>query len=423
MVKFKRKIGIALLLFSGMAVFGLTLQRESLFTHATTVSEVQEQITNQEGQISAIQSQIAGYNEQIENLTDEQDLVEEVIADIQAEIVNTLTSIGMLEDEIAEKEREIADKEADIAKTQEEYEKAEAIANQQQQDMMNHVRLMYESGTPSYLSLLLAGDGLKDTLNRMDYIEKLYDYDRTLLDQYIETQNQVQALWDQLEAEHAQLEEDKRQLDLAKADLKEQENNLNVMLDKRRQEADDYEAEIKRARQQAAVAQAQLQQEQRELKRLQQEQKRLEQELKKTQTSSSGGGSTPSSSGGGSAESYGGSSGSGLGQQIADFACQYVGNPYVAGGTSLTNGADCSGFTYRVYQEFGYSIPRTSYAQRSAGVGVSYEEAQPGDIICYENHVALYIGNGKIVHASTERTGIKIGNANYRTILAVRRIV
>ena len=95
----------------------------------------------------------------------------------------------------------------------------------------------------------------------------------------------------------------------------------------------------------------------------------------------------------------------------------------MAGGTSLTNGADCSGFTYRVYQEFGYSIPRTSYAQRSAGVGVSYEEAQPGDLICYENHVALYIGNGKIVHASTERTGIKIGNANYRTILAVRRIV
>lgn len=406
----------------GLAVSGLSGHEESLFTQAATVSDVQNQITAQEGQISAIQNQLEGYNEQIENLTDEQDLVEELIADLQAEIVNTLTSIGMLEEEIAEKETEIADKEADIALTQEEYEKAEAVADKQQQDMMNHVRLMYESGTPSYLSLLLAGDGLSNTLNRMDYIEKLYEYDRTMLDRYIETQNQVQALWDQLEAEHAQLQEDKRQLDLAEADLEQQKSNLDAMLAKRQQEAEDYEAEIKRARQAAAVAQTQLRQEQQELKRLQQVQRQMEQELKRTQQQASDGSSTPSS-GGGSASAYGGSSGSGLGQQIADFACQFVGNPYVSGGTSLTNGADCSGFTYRVYQEFGYSIPRTSYAQRSAGTGVSYEEAEPGDIICYENHVALYIGNGKIVHASTERTGIKIGNANYRTILAVRRIV
>lgn len=100
-----------------------------------------------------------------------------------------------------------------------------------------------------------------------------------------------------------------------------------------------------------------------------------------------------------------------------------MGNPYVAGGTSLTNGADCSGFTYRVYSDFGYSLPRTSYEQRSAGTEVSYSDAQPGDLICYDGHVALYIGGGKIVHASTPSSGIKIGNANYRTILSVRRIV
>ena len=93
------------------------------------------------------------------------------------------------------------------------------------------------------------------------------------------------------------------------------------------------------------------------------------------------------------------------------------------GGTSLTNGADCSGFTYRVYQEFGYSIPRTSYQQRSAGTGVTYENAQPGDLICYDGHVAMYIGNGMIVHASSAKTGIKVSRAQYRTILAVRRII
>lgn len=115
--------------------------------------------------------------------------------------------------------------------------------------------------------------------------------------------------------------------------------------------------------------------------------------------------------------------GSATGQQIASYACQFVGNPYVSGGTSLTNGADCSGFTYRVYSDFGYSIPRTSYAQRNVGTGVDYANAQPGDIICYSGHVAIYIGNGKIVHASTASTGIKISNAQYREILSVRRIV
>ena len=115
--------------------------------------------------------------------------------------------------------------------------------------------------------------------------------------------------------------------------------------------------------------------------------------------------------------------GSELGKQIAKYACQYIGNPYVAGGTSLTNGADCSGFTYRVYSDFGYRLPRTSTEQRSAGTGVNYSDAQPGDLICYSGHVALYIGGGKIVHASTQKTGIKVGNAEYRTILAVRRII
>ena len=93
------------------------------------------------------------------------------------------------------------------------------------------------------------------------------------------------------------------------------------------------------------------------------------------------------------------------------------------GGTSLTNGADCSGFTYRVYSDFGYKIPRTSYSQRSAGKEVSLASAQPGDLVCYDGHVGMYIGGGLIVHASTARTGIKVSNATYRTILSVRRII
>lgn len=111
------------------------------------------------------------------------------------------------------------------------------------------------------------------------------------------------------------------------------------------------------------------------------------------------------------------------GQAVVDYACQFIGNPYVPGGTSLTQGADCSGFVWRVYKDFGYTVPRTSYGCRSAGSGVSYSEAQPGDIVCYAGHVGLYIGNGQIVHASTQRSGIKITTATYKEILTVRRIV
>ena len=111
------------------------------------------------------------------------------------------------------------------------------------------------------------------------------------------------------------------------------------------------------------------------------------------------------------------------GQAVVDYALQFVGNPYVYGGSSLTNGTDCSGFTMSVYAKFGIKLPHSSSAQRSCGRGVSYSEAKPGDIICYDGHVALYMGGGQIVHASNPTDGIKISKATYKPILAVRRII
>lgn len=115
--------------------------------------------------------------------------------------------------------------------------------------------------------------------------------------------------------------------------------------------------------------------------------------------------------------------GSELGVAVAEYALQFVGNPYKWGGTSLTNGADCSGFVMSVYANFGVSLPHSSKADRTQGYAVDgLENAQPGDLICYSGHVALYIGNGQIVHAANSKKGIIVSNADYKKILAIRRI-
>lgn len=143
---------------------------------------------------------------------------------------------------------------------------------------------------------------------------------------------------------------------------------------------------------------------------------RQEEERQQAATSSS------SSSSSSSSKSYSAPSGT-SGSSVANYACQFVGNPYRWGGESLTNGADCSGFVKAVYAAFGISLPHGSSALRSVGYGVSTSDMQPGDIVCYSGHVAIYIGNNSIVHASNPETGIKISSpANYRTILAIRRI-
>ena len=377
-----------------------------LTAEASTISGIQSNIDN-------INQQLQNINNEIAAMEDEQDLIQETIDDLNAEILNTMTSIGMLEDEIAQKEAEIADKQTQIEATEAEYEAALQKEEQQRVSMAVQTRLIYENGDATYLDVLLKGKGIGDILNSMDYIEKIYEYNKKMLNEFIETEELVMELWNQLEAEKAVLEQDMQNLAADKAALEEQKASLDALLEQKKRESANYAAEISRLQQEAAVSKKQLQQEQKRLKELQ---AALAAQNKK-----------PTANPNVSTTNYtaviNSASGSDLGKQIANYACQFVGNPYVAGGTSLTQGADCSGFTYRVYADYGYSLPRTSSQQRSAGTGVSYEEAQPGDLICYDGHVAIYIGNNLIVHASSSRTGIKISNAQYKTILAVRRIV
>lgn len=149
-----------------------------------------------------------------------------------------------------------------------------------------------------------------------------------------------------------------------------------------------------------------------------------EEERKKAQAAAAAKAAKSSKSGSSqNSTSYAVSGGSDMGSAVAQYGLQFVGNPYVYGGSSLTSGTDCSGFVMSVYANFGVSLPHSSSADRSQGYGVDgLSNAAPGDIICYSGHVGIYIGNGQIVHASNSRTGIIVSNADYRSILAIRRI-
>ena len=321
---------------------------------------------------------------------------------------------------------------------------------------------------------MLNADNLADLLTRAEYTQQMYEQDRESLQKYARTIEEVQKLEEQYEQEKADFE-------TMKEEYEAQQSNLQYQLDVTRANSADCENEIAYAQQQATEYANLLEQQQAEIEQLEAERIAAEEEARRQAeaeaaaaaaaqeaaqngdnssedvqydedgnvvSGSSDGSSdyeydeygnvidtdntvdynSDASSSGSSSDSSSdsslASSSSGSGSSVVSYATQFVGNPYVWGGTSLTSGADCSGFVQSVYANFGVSLPRTSYEQQNAGYEVSYADAQPGDLICYGGHVAIYMGNGQIVHASNARDGIKVSdNAAYRTITSVRRLV
>ncbi len=400
---------------------------------ATTISDLEDQKRQLEEEKRRAAEQKEREQQRYENASDVVDSiqsdVDEVageIDEIDAALVETIASVELIEEEITGKEEQIEE-------TTRELEQAQAVEQEQYEAMKLRIKFMYEKGDTTYLQLLLESQGFSDMVNKAEYIEKLYDYDRKKLQEYEQARQAVEQLKERLEEEMSELEAQQHELE-------EEKESLEIMLAERQEVYDNYEVQLAQARQEAAVYKANIKKQNDEIKRLEteaaktqsqidaakqaeEEARRAQEQALQNQQSSSGSSSGGNSSSGNNYASASSYSGTGSkGQQIANYACQFIGNPYVPGGTSLTQGADCSGFVWRVYKDFGYSVPRTSYSLRSAGSEVAYSSAQPGDVVCYAGHVGIYIGNGQIVHASTQKTGIKITNATYKQILSVRRI-
>lgn len=381
---------------------------------ATTISDIQKEKEENESHLKDV-------NKQISNYVGAQADIGSEIEDLDAEMVSLLTDISLIEEEIGRKEEE-------IEKTQTDYDAAVATKDEQYESMKIRIKFMYEQGDASYLQLFLESANVADMMNKVDYVEKLYEYDRNLLEEYQATVEEVAALQDKLE-------EEKSELQTSKYELEEEQTYVEETLARKKTEYENYDVMLAKARQEAAAYTTKIKQETAQIKKLEEEARRKaeEEERKRKEQEellaqgqdgeASNDGNSDKSEDSSKDKPKSSTSGSGKGQEIANYACKWVGNPYKAGGTSLTDGADCSGFVWAVYNHFGYNLPRSSYAQSGIGKGVSYSEAQPGDIIYYGGHVGIYIGNGQIVHASTEKTGIKIAPATYRSIISIRRVV
>lgn len=383
----------------------ILLLGNSLSAFATTVNQVQQEK-------NATQKKLNEINQSITAIEKKKKEVRSQLSNLNEDLVDLMLELEVLEADIESKQEEI-----DVV--QAEYDAYRELEAQQYEAMKLRIQYMYEKDSMELVSVLVGAKSLSDLINRADFAREVSDYDDEKLAEYEETKRKVEDAKLKLEAEQEVLLEIQHDQLIYKEEL-------NEKISSAKKKASNFEKELATAQAKATEYKNTIKEQNAKIAKLEEEARRAAEEAaRKAEEEAAKNGSSGSSSSGSGSSSSGSSSSSdaSLGQRIANYALQFVGNPYVYGGTSLTNGADCSGFTQAVFRHFGISIPRRSQDQANGGksVPLSLSSMLPGDIIYYSNHVALYIGNGKVVHASTEKTGIKTDVYNYRTPTRVRR--
>ena len=357
---------------------------------------------------------------------------------LEEELVRLLALKDILESDMEELKTQIQVADRD-------YRQAEEKRQRQYDILKKRIQFLYEEGDITYLDILLKAKNIGDVVSQTEYFRQLYEYDQEIIQRY-------EKLKQEAAGKKELLEEKQSQLEVMEEENESQQKELEGFIAARQKESSGFALELEAAQARAAQAAGEVirkteeirilrarQEEERirqEKERIRQEQERVRQEQESAGQESGAAGREPGgagqesgsagtaqdsagTAGGRSVKSIGGTE---FGRNVADYALQFVGNPYVYGGTSLTGGTDCSGYTQSVYRHFGVSIPRTSGEQAGFGREIPYEEMEPGDLVCYSGHVAMYIGGGRIVHASSRKEGIKVSNdPAYRTIVSIRR--
>lgn len=365
--------------------------------YASKIDEAQDKIEDAKDKREEAQANLDKVNKEIEQLNAAQDALQAEMDAYDEELMALLTDLSILEEDIIHKRQEIDQAQADL-------EAAKIKEANQYESMKLRIQYMYENGGESVWTTLTEATEMSEVLNRVEYVNSVYDYDRNQLTEYQNTVQEVKDLTEKLDLEMIEMEE-------LQANMNEQQLALETLISESSARMENFNTQLANASSLAKKYAKTIKQQNSIISKQEaviKEEKRKEEEKKNEGIT---GGSNPSYSTNVS------------GSDVVNYACQFVGNPYVYGGTSLTKGCDCSYFVKACFGNFGISLPRTSYQQRSVGEAVSYSNAKAGDIICYAGHVAIYMGDGKIVHAANAKQGICYGTATYRTIITVRRVL